>query len=136
MTQSAALPAPDPVIVPESAAFWDGTRRGEFLVGACTACDEWFWPPTRDACPHCGADAELRAASGLGTLYSWTAVARGSAPYPNGYVVAYVQLAEGPTLLTNVVGIPIDDLQIGMELTLRPAVTPSGVALPRFGPIS
>jgi hypothetical protein len=114
------------------------------VVGHCPACDQWFWPPTRSFCPRCGGPAGLREASGQGTVYSYTivrasgAIALGGAPYRDAvpYVLAYVELAEGPTVLTNIVGVDPEDVTISLPVRVVFARTggPQDPALPRFQP--
>jgi uncharacterized OB-fold protein len=54
-----------------SAPFWAGTARGELLVQACGACDEWRMPP-RPMCPHCqSTDVTWARTSGRGRIWSW-----------------------------------------------------------------
>ena len=132
------LPAPAPQVTQHDAAFWAATSEGRLLVGHCRACDQWSWPPTRSFCPQCGSDIENLEASGHGTLYSWTVIARGFGPYKDAgpYVLAYVALDEGPTVLTNVVNVAADRIAIYMPVSLVFARTgdTSGSALPRFQP--
>jgi uncharacterized OB-fold protein len=64
-------------------------------------------------------------ASGRGTVYSFTVSHRGMGPWSDHapYVVAYVELEEGPRVLTNVVGADLDALRIGdaVEAVFQPA---------------
>jgi uncharacterized OB-fold protein len=139
------LPAPAPVVAPHSAEFWAATAHERLLVGHCPACDQWFWPPTRSFCPRCGGVASLREADGTGAVYSYTivrvvgAIALGGGPYKDAvpYVLAYVELTEGPTVLTNIVGIDPDDVTIGLAVRVVFARTggPEEPALPRFQPV-
>jgi uncharacterized OB-fold protein len=134
------LVAPPPNITPEAANFWAATAEGRFLVGHCPECEAWFWPPNRGFCPGNGHPAGLKEASGLGTLYSWTVIHRGSGPYAaaGSYVLAYVELEEGPTMLTNLIDVDPEAIEIGMAL--RVALVPTGAAgspaLPRFRPLA
>ena len=144
MTTRHELPAPAPIVAPHSADFWAATAQERFLVGHCPACDQWFWPPTRSFCPRCGGPASLREPSGKGTVYSYTivrssgAIALGGGPYQDAvpYVLAYVELAEGPTVLTNIVGVDPEDVTISLAVRVVFARTggPQDPALPRFQP--
>ncbi|OBB17645.1 hypothetical protein A5761_09820 [Mycolicibacterium setense] len=137
MSQS-ELPSPAPEIAQHDAAFWAATSQGRLLAGSCTDCDEWFWPPTREFCPRCGGSISNRQVSGRGTIYSWTVVTRGGGAYKDAgaYVLAYVALEEGPTMLTNIVGTSPESLDVDMPVSLvfTPTDEPSGAALPRFEP--
>jgi uncharacterized OB-fold protein len=90
-------------------------------------------------CPYClSGDLEWLATSGRGTLHTFTVVHRGAKGFPIGppYVIAIVELAEGPRMMTNLVGIAPDPAQIRIGMPVEVAfedVTPD-VALPRFRP--
>ncbi|WP_375501539.1 Zn-ribbon domain-containing OB-fold protein [uncultured Jatrophihabitans sp.] len=135
---ASGLVAPAPGLTSEASAFWEATAKGRFLIGHCPRCATWFWPPNRAYCPEGGHPAELREASGLGTVYSWTLTRRGVGAYAEAgsYVLAYVELAEGPTMLTNLVG--VDPEAIEIDLPVRVVLEPTGgvgsPALPRFRP--
>ena len=70
-------------------------------------------------CPHCGADKlDWVAASGSGTVYSTTVVRR--KPEAGGdYNVALVDLAEGPRMMSRVVGVEPGGVKIGMKIKAR-----------------
>jgi hypothetical protein len=75
-------------------------------------------------------------ASGLGTVYSFTVVHRGTGPYRDAapYIVAYVELAEGPRVLTNLVGCAPDQAQIGQRVRVVFCDTGEASSLYRFEP--
>jgi len=78
------------------------------------------------------------AASGRGTLHTFTVVYRGARDFPLGtpYVIAIVELAEGPRLMTNLVDVEPDParLRIGMPVEVVFTDVSADVALPRFRP--
>ena len=116
---------------PESAPFWGAAEAGTLLLPQCTSCGRYHWHP-RAFCPLCGApEPRWMRASGRGDIYSYS-VARTSVPY----VVAYVRLAEGPLMLTNVIGCDTDTVRIGQRVTARFRATPQGRLLPVFVPAS
>ncbi len=120
--------APQPL--EDSREFWAGTERGELLVKHCEACGKAHHYP-RARCPHCFSDQTVwRKASGRGTVYSWTVMRR--APEP--YALAYVELEEGPRMLTNLVGFDLDRIVIGdrVEVVFEP--TRDGPPVPMFRP--
>ena len=134
--QAAGLVAPAPGVTSDAAKFWQATADGRFLVGWCPRCETWFWPPNRAFCPGRGHRAGLAEASGLGSVYSWTLMRRGVGPYAAAgpYVLAYVELAEGPTMLTNLIGVDPGSIEIGMpvHVVLTPTGDAGDPALPRF----
>ena len=129
---------PIPVPTPETRPFWDAARRHELHLQRCRACGEYVFYP-RAACPHCLAgDLEWHRVSGRGTLHTFTVVHRGLRDFPIGtpYVIAIVELAEGPRLMTNLVGVEPDPsrLRIGMPVEVVFGDVSAKVALPRFRP--
>lgn len=129
-----ARPGPRPS--PVSQPFWEAAGRRELLLQHCAACDRWVFYPRR-RCPYCWAD-ELgwRRASGAGTVASFTAIHRPGHPafaHDVPYVVALIDLAEGPRMLSNVVGCPFEEVEVGMPVEV--VWDESGEAtLPHFRP--
>jgi uncharacterized OB-fold protein len=122
---------PTPPTNPETQPFWDAARQGQFLLKRCTACGEAHWYP-RAICPFCGSDrTEWQEASGRGTIYSYSVFRR--APIP--YAIAYVTLAEGPTMMTNIVDGDLDAIRIGQAVRVRFKPTEEGgPPVPMFSP--
>ncbi|WP_329195684.1 Zn-ribbon domain-containing OB-fold protein [Streptomyces sp. NBC_01435] len=109
------LPEPDAFSRP----YWDAAARGQLLLRRCRACGRAHHYP-REFCPHCWSeDVVWEPASGDATLYTWSVVHRNDLP-PFGarvpYVAAVVDLAEGPRMMTQVVGCEESALAIGMAL--------------------
>ncbi|MEJ1979144.1 MAG: OB-fold domain-containing protein [Acetobacteraceae bacterium] len=76
-------------------------------------------------------------ASGKGELWSFVVFhqnyfdgMKDELPYP----VVMVKLNEGPYLLTNIEGMTISQLAIGMRMSVRFVDGPDGFVLPQFGP--
>ncbi|TMR06637.1 Zn-ribbon domain-containing OB-fold protein [Actinomadura soli] len=100
--------------------FWTATTEGRLLLPRCESCATVIWYP-RPFCPRCGGrDVMWFPASGEATVYSYTVVrkARGGYRELTPYVVAYVELAEGPRILTNIVGCDPSEVGIGQAVTL------------------
>ena len=132
------LPVPVPLVYPDTEHFWQATGREEFLLQRCNGCSEVVWYP-RAICPECySTDLDWFEASRRGHIYSWTLTNRGTGNYSAAgpYVLAYVQLDEGPRMLTNLVDYAPDDLAIGQSVELVFHSTGEGTALPRFRPVS
>jgi len=122
---------PPPAVTVESRAFWDAARGRRFVVPVCTACGKAHWYP-RAICPFCASDKiEWRAASGKGTIYTFSVMRRVAEPY----VIAHVTLAEGPTMLTNIVDCDFDALAIGQPVSLVFQETENGPPVPMFKPV-
>lgn len=129
------LPTTEPTVNPESAPFWEATARGVLLLPRCRECGEVIWYPRR-FCPVCHSRAvEWFEASGRGSVYSYTVSMRGVGPWVavTPYVVAYVELEEGPRVLTNLVDCDPDTLAIGQAV--RVVFDDAGAyKVPRFTP--
>lgn len=92
--------------------------RGEFRVAHCTHCDALVWFP-RTHCPQCTSPGlELVPVSGDGVVYSFTVNRRPTGAYKDAgaVVIAYVELAEGPRVLTTLVDVEPERVRIGMPV--------------------
>jgi len=110
-----ALPRARPPFNPEAAPFWEATAEGRLVLPVCDACGHHIWYP-RSWCPVCGGDAVTwTEMSGRGTVYACTVIRKGMGPWAAGapYVGAYVELDEGPRILTNVVTDDPTSVRIG-----------------------
>ena len=129
MIPERALPAP--IVDSFTAPFWQAAAEGRLLIRRCKACGEAHWYP-RPFCPHCiSDDTDWESASGGGAIYSFT-VTRRSGPVP--YVLAYVTLDEGVTMLTNLVDAEIESLHIGQRVRVTFRQAEGGGAVPVFRP--
>ena len=116
---------------PWSRTFWDATREGRLLLPRCEACAQTHWYP-RSFCPCCQADSvQWQPASGQGRLYAFTRLMRD----PRRTVMAYVELEEGPIMLTHVVDCEPERLRIGDPVRVCFTELPTGVHLPVFRPV-
>lgn len=118
--------------------FWQATRSKRFLLQWCRTCEEPVFYP-REACPRCwGTELEWRPASGDGRVYAVSVQHRPAMPLPaftqGPYAVALIELAEGPRVMSNVVGCPPDDVIVGMAVTLAWEGLTDGRNLPQFEP--
>jgi uncharacterized OB-fold protein len=132
-----ALPAPAPTITPVTARFWAATAQGRFELQRCDACDVVIWFP-RAQCPRCWTtDLSHFDASGLGTVYSHTVIRKVGNDYRDStpFVVAYVELDEGPRVLTNIIDCDVDQMTVGMRVQVVFHDTGKGSALYRFRPV-
>ena len=127
------LPHPNEVSQP----FWDSAKRHELQIQRCNACGTHIFYP-REACSEClSPDLIWIPVSGKGTLYSYTIAQVPTHPTfadDVPYVIAIVELAEGPRITTNLAGCPPDQVTIGMPVVASfEEVTPE-VTLVKFRP--
>jgi uncharacterized OB-fold protein len=121
--------APPPVN-PETKPFWDAAANGTLLLKKCNACGEVHYYP-RTLCPFCSSDkTEWLPASGCGTIYSYSVMRRTEVPY----VIAYVTLEEGVTMMTNIVDCDPDTVRIGQRVKLSFRPSDGGPPVPMFTP--
>tara|TARA_R110000772_G_scaffold119820_10_gene225982 strand:- start:555 stop:947 length:393 start_codon:yes stop_codon:yes gene_type:complete len=104
-----------PVAGPETDTFWKATANEKLILKFCRACESYHYYP-RSICPHCFSDeTEWREAKGDGKIHTLSVMRR--APVP--YIIAYVELAEGPMMMCNIIDCDLDDAQIGQFVHLR-----------------
>lgn len=121
---------PAPKVLPESLPFWQAADEGRLLVKRCRACGQPHHYP-RDVCPHClSTDTEWTEASGQGTVYSFSTMGKGD----DAYTLAYVTLAEGVTMMTNLVDCDPRTLRIGQAVRVVFKPSQGGHAVPMFTP--
>ena len=126
------LPRP----TPETQHYWDGTRVEELRLQKCNDCRETYFPP-RPFCPHCSSrDVSVFAASGKATLYSYVISHIPAPGLEPPYSVAVVALAEGPRLMTNLVGCDQtpEALKLDMSLEVTFEAQNDEITLPFFKP--
>jgi uncharacterized OB-fold protein len=108
------------------------------LLQQCGQCDANIFYP-RVNCTECGStDLTDVAASGKGTVYTYTIARRPThAAFADAgpYVIAVVELDEGPRLTTNIVGCEPEAVTIGMAVEVVFGDVIDGIALPYFTPI-
>jgi uncharacterized protein len=127
----------EPPVTDTTTPFWDATREQRLVLQWCTECDAPVWFP-REVCPSClGSSLEWRPASGRAEVYACTVEHRPTMPTPFGdapYVVALVELEEGPRLMTNVVGCDPRAVTVGMPVQVTWEQLSDGRNLPLFAP--
>lgn len=120
-------------ISPVSVPFWRACQAGELRYQRCRDCGLANFPPT-EHCRQClSAQLDWEGSGGLGEIYSWTVVHRPvTAEFTPPYAPAIVTLDEGYQMLTNIVGVPPDELKIGMRVQVQFHAVGPDVTLPYF----
>lgn len=133
MTNEDTCPAP--TANADSREYWEGAAREELLLRRCTACGKHHFPP-RHLCPSCWSDGlEWTRSAGQGVVYSFTVMRR--APMPAfvkrvPYVVALIELDEGPRMMANIVGDDAFQTSIGDRVGVCFEARGGGSKLPQF----
>jgi uncharacterized protein len=139
----ADLRKPLPAIAPEAKPFWEAAAQNKLVMQRCRDCNAWVWTP-RPLCNECGStEIEWTPMSGKGEVYSFTVIrqvvgrAASKAFEPDvPYVVAWVDLNEGPRMITNIVGCPIEDVKLGMQVSVVFEQASKDIWLPKFKPVA
>jgi uncharacterized OB-fold protein len=93
-------------------------RDGRFEIQHCAACTRHVYYP-RSLCPHCGhAPLQWVAAQGTGTVHAATTVRRQAAA-GGDLSVCLVELDEGVRLMSQVQGLPADQVAVGLRVRAR-----------------
>lgn len=115
--------------------FWEATRDRRLLLQWCPRCDAGVYYP-RWACPSClGDDLEWRESEGRGSLYSFSIATASASPMLADLApiaIALVELDEGVRLVSNVVGVDHDALEVGMALRVHWEPMTDGRHFPLF----
>ena len=115
---------------PETKRVFEAAADNKLIVPKCNSCGRSHWYP-RGICPHCfSQDIAWNEASGDGTIYSFSVMKRSEVPY----AIAYVTLAEGPTMMTNIVNCDLDAIKIGQKVKLTFVPSENGPPMPMFAP--
>jgi uncharacterized OB-fold protein len=126
---------PAPLPNADSRAFWEGAAREELLLRHCTACGKLHYPP-RHLCPHCWSDKlDWTPSAGKGMVYSFTVMHRAPTPDFVGnvpYVVALVDLEEGPRMMANIVGDDALATEVGDRVSVCYEARPGASKVPQF----
>ena len=112
---SSGRPVPQPTEL--SLPYWDGARRRELLYQRCDDCGAVIFPPL-EACVSCqSANITWQRSEGRGTVYSYTVLhAAPSAGFPVPSLLAIIDVDEGYSMFSSVVGCPPGDVRIGMRV--------------------
>ncbi len=123
----------------DTGAFWAGTKDHQLRYQRCASCDHVVFHP-RAHCTNCtSTDLAWHTAAGTGTVYTFSVVRQSYHPYfrnHSPYIVAWIDLDEGPRILSNVVGVedPVNGLQVGARVQVQ-WEDHDGLSIPLFTPV-
>jgi len=117
--------------------FWEACEDGRFLLHRCNRCGRHYWPASR-CVEHGDEDMQWVEASGLGRVYTYTVMHRAYTPDAKDkvpFVIAVVQLEEGPFYHCNILDCAPDAVAIDMALEVVMMPHDSGLTIPQFRPV-
>ncbi len=130
-------PKPVPEVSPHSKPYWDAAQRGELVFQRCRGTGKPFLYPRPWSPFDFSPDPVWEKASGRGTVFSYTVVYQ--PPYEAfrddcPFVMAIIELEEGPRLMTNILHCDPQSVYIGMPVKLCFETRAGGFKIPQFEP--
>jgi uncharacterized OB-fold protein len=126
---------PQPVANADSLPYWNAARERRLLIRKCNACGALHFMP-RHLCPGCWSDQlEWVEAKGTGSVHSFTIIRRApmAAFAPRApYVLALIDLDEGPRMMANVLGEDALSVRIGDRVKVTFEERGEGAMIPQF----
>jgi len=103
--------------------FWQATKNNTFTYQQCNNCQTVIWYPRRHCTGCVDGDLSWHKAKGTGTVYSFSVVRQSYHPFFRQqvpYAVAWIDLDEGPRVLSNIIGVAdaTEEIQIGDKVKL------------------
>jgi uncharacterized OB-fold protein len=128
------LPQPDDV----NRAYWSAGAEGRLVVQRCPHCSHvQFYP--RALCTQCGDEPEWMDCSGRGTVHTFTIIRQmGMRPFRDElpYVVAMVELDEGPLIMGNVTDCDPEAVRIGLPVEVHFVRAADEIGVPYWRPVA
>jgi uncharacterized OB-fold protein len=108
-----------PTPTADTAFFWEATKNKQLKFQKCSDCGYVRWPASI-ACPQChSTNFEYVISKGIGKIYSFVVykvafhkAVKDSLPY----VVAIVELDEGPRMLSNIINCDPSNLRCNIPV--------------------
>ena len=130
---------PLPLINEETRPYWEYCRKHELRMQKCNDCGHIRFPISI-LCPECHSmDSRWVNLSGKGTIYTYTTYRVAYHPAFKDdipYVLAVIQLTEGPRMESNIIGCRPEDVKIDMPVEVSFEDVTGEVSLPKFKPAS
>jgi uncharacterized OB-fold protein len=126
---------PAPLKDEAAAPFFEGAAEERFLLPCCPACDLWL-PPVATACVRCLGQVVWSEASGRARVFSWTVIHNAPPAFQTEtpYVIAEIELEEGPHLETRVLGVEPAAVRVDLAVEAAYCHPPEGDSYPIFVP--
>lgn len=124
---------PRPNVTLDTAFYFEAAKNHKFMIQGCDSCNTLQHPPTA-VCSTCGSlSLSPREVSGRGEIFSYTIVhAPVSPPFVSPYPVILVLLEEGVRVVSELHGVAVEDVKIGMPVQVDFLDCDPGLSLPIF----
>lgn len=126
---------PQPIATADTKPYWQAANEGRLSLPKCQDCGQAHFYP-RIFCPHCGSRRlDWFEPTGAGKIYTYTVNHRAANPALKErvpYVVAVIELDEGPRILSNIVDTPRDKVCCGARVQVTFERISEQAMLPQF----
>ena len=127
-----------PTLTVETQPYWDACQQETLLLQQCKECDHiQFYP--RLMCSKCSSrEVGWIESSGFAKVLTYTIVHRPILPaYQKEapYILALVQLEEGPTMMTNIVNCPHETINCNLQVKVLFQPWSEDFLVPVFEPL-
>ena len=126
---------PIPLPNEDTEAYWVSCHEGKLSVSTCGGCGHRFLPPAC-VCPVClSLDVAMKPVSGKARVHSFIVVHKPQHPAffeEAPYLVAIVELDEGPRLHTRLLDVDAKDVTVGMPVEVAFQKVEDEISLPVF----
>jgi len=126
---------PLPVIDHDSAPYWEAAREGRLDIPLCGDCGKHHFYP-RSVCPYCHSDnLSFDTVSGRGEVHTFTIARRPAGPAfadDVPYVVALIELEEGPRMMSRIQTDDPENVHIGAKVEVTFVKATDEVTFPYF----
>lgn len=110
-------PIPETTLL--TAPYWDRIQEKKLCVQICQSCEEYIFYP-KAWCPHCmGMELGWAELSGNGEVFAFSIVHQAPIESYRGeepYILAIIQLEEGPQMMANIIECDPKQVEIGMKV--------------------
>ena len=133
------LERPLPITNEANAPYWASARARKLQLPRCEECHSFFYPLTLRCRACLSGNVAWTAVSGDASLVTWNVMHQiydKSFAELAPYIVGVVKLAEGPQMVTSIVGTDAANLRAGLPVKLEYLEVTSEITLPVYRPLS
>ena len=126
---------PRPAVTHDNHFFWKGVVDHVLLIQRCSGCETLRHPPA-PVCRHCRSfEWDTVESSGRGVVYSFVRHHHPTIPpFEAGHPIALIELEEGTRIVSDLVGIAPQDVEIGLPVRVEFNAVDDALVLPQFRP--